>query len=76
MENPAAYEHLLNSREQIFEISKFLTINETYFFREGVHFDLLVRLLPQLAKLNRPLRIWSAATSIGCEAYSIAMLLD
>jgi len=76
IENPAAYERLLTSREQIFEISKFLTISETYFFREGVHFDLLVRLLPQLVKLNRPLQICSAATSIGCEAYSIAMLLD
>ena len=76
VENPAAYERLLTSREQIYSISKFLTVNETYFFREGVHFDLLVRILPQLTKLHRPLQICSAATSIGCEAYSIAMLLD
>jgi chemotaxis protein methyltransferase CheR len=76
IEKPAVYEHMLSSREKIFEISKFLTISETYFFREGVHFDLLARLLPQLAELNRPLQICSAATSIGCEAYSIAMLLD
>jgi chemotaxis protein methyltransferase CheR len=68
---------MLTSREQIFEISKLLTVNETYFFREGAHFNLLVRhFLPQLTKLNRPIRICSAATSIGCEAYSIAMLLD
>ena len=76
VENPAAYEHLLASREQIFDISKFLTVNETYFFREGVHFELLAGLLPEFAKLNRPLRICSAAVSTGCEAYSIAMLLD
>ena len=76
VENPAAYEHLLDSREQAFEISKFLTVNETYFFREGAHFEVLVRLLPQLTMLNRPIQICSAATSIGCEAYSIAMLLD
>jgi chemotaxis protein methyltransferase CheR len=76
IENPAAFESMFTSREKIFEISKLVTINETYFFREGAHFELLVRLLPQLAALNRPIRVCSAATSIGCEAYSIAMLLD
>jgi len=76
IENPAAYEYLLTSREQIFEISNFLTINETYFFRESAHFELLSQLLPELAKLGRPVQICSAAVSIGCEAYSIAMLLD
>jgi len=76
IENPAVYEKLLTSREQICEISKFITINETYFFREGVHFEILTSLLPELAKLNRPIQICSAAVSIGCEAYSIAMLLD
>jgi len=77
VECPAAYEETLTSRERIFEISKLLTVNETYFFREGAHFDLLARyFLPQLVKLKRPIKICSAATSIGCEAYSIAMLLD
>jgi len=76
IENPAAYEYLLTSREHIFNISKFLTVNETYFFREGVHFELLVNLLPEFANLKRPVQICSAAVSIGCEAYSIAMLLD
>jgi len=77
VENPASYESVLTSREQIFEISETVTINETYFFREGAHFDLLARhFLPNLAKLNRPIQICSAATSIGCEAYSLAMLLD
>ena len=76
VENPAAYEYLLSSREHIFEISKFLTVNETYFFREGIHFDLITHFMPQLVKLNRPIQICSAATSIGCEAYSIAMLFD
>jgi len=76
IENPAAYEYLLTSREQIYNISKFLTVNETYFFREGAHFKLLADLLPELAKLKRPIHICSAATSIGCEAYSLAMLFD
>jgi chemotaxis protein methyltransferase CheR len=76
IENPAPYESLLTSREHIFNISKFLTVNETYFFREGVHYKLLERLLPELIKLDRPVQICSAAVSTGCEAYSIAMLLD
>ncbi|MCL2809641.1 MAG: chemotaxis protein CheR, partial [Treponema sp.] len=76
IENPAAYEFLLTSREQIYNISKLLTINETYFFREGIHFTLLTNLLPDLIKLGKPLQICCAAVSIGCEAYTIAMLLD
>lgn len=51
-----------------------LTTNETYFFREPQHFELLERLLSQ----QRPssLAVWSAAASFGDEAYSIAMLLS
>jgi chemotaxis protein methyltransferase CheR len=49
-----------------------LTTNETYFFRESKHFDFL----KILAKSSKKLRIWSAAASIGAEAYSIGMVLD
>ena len=50
-----------------------LTTNETYFFREPAHFDLLERELMQ----QRPptFRVWSAASSFGDEAYTTAMLL-
>jgi len=54
--------------------AKFLTVNETYFFREPVHFALLLELLPSFE--NSMIRICSAASSIGCEAYSIAMLIE
>ena len=76
IEDPASYERLLTSREQIFIISKFLTVSETYFFREGEHFELLIDLMPRFTELNRPIQICSAAVSTGCEAYSIAMLFD
>lgn len=49
-----------------------LTTNETYFFREQNHFDFLEKIALQ----NTKLRVWSAATSMGAEAYSIAAVLD
>ena len=51
-----------------------LTTHETYFFREPRHFEHLARqALPCLPQ--RPLRIWSAASSSGEEGYSLAMVL-
>ncbi len=50
-----------------------LTTNETYFFRESSHFDRLEAYLCSLPR--RPLALWSAASSFGDEAYSIAMLM-
>ena len=52
-----------------------LTTNETYFFREIKHFEFLRE--QALAARNRaqPFRVWSAASSSGEEAYSIAMVL-
>ena len=52
-----------------------LTTNETYFFRESKHFDFLRQ--QALAARNRAqmFRVWSAASSSGEEAYSIAMVL-
>ncbi len=52
-----------------------LTTNETYFFREPGHFDFLAReVLPDL-RPGAGFRVWSAASSTGEEAYSIAMVL-
>lgn len=59
-----------------------VTTNKTDFFREPEHFELLAsQLLPDLLALPRPgatplLKIWSAASANGAEAYSIAMLLS
>ena len=52
-----------------------LTTNETYFFREPRHFELLHELAGQHGG-NRPFRVWSGACSSGEEPYSIAMVLD
>ena len=51
-----------------------LTTNETYFFREPQHFEFLRRLVAE-DHAGDSFRIWSAASSSGEEAYSMAMVL-
>lgn len=52
-----------------------LTTNETHFFREARHFELLRQRVIAPHAGPRPLRVWSAACSSGEEPYSIAMTL-
>lgn len=52
-----------------------LTTNETYFFRESQHFDFLAEVMTGRTAAGRPVRVWSAASSSGEEAYTIAMVL-
>jgi chemotaxis protein methyltransferase CheR len=53
-----------------------LTTNETFFFRELKHFQFLANeIIPKINK-KKCFNVWSAASSTGEEAYSIAMLLD
>lgn len=55
------------------------TTNETFFFRDEPVFEALrTEILPALLQAvggKRKLRIWSAASSTGQEAYSVALLL-
>lgn len=51
-----------------------LTTNETYFFREPKHFDYLTENVLKRWS-GEKFRIWSAASSSGEEAYSLAMIL-
>ncbi|NLN26769.1 MAG: protein-glutamate O-methyltransferase CheR [Firmicutes bacterium] len=58
-------------------LREFLTINVTEFFRNPASFETLKsRVLPELARVGEPLRIWSAGTANGAEAYSLAILLE
>lgn len=73
----AAYFDLLESQRDPKEVQiavDLLTTNETYFFRESKHFDLL-RTVAEAHAGNQPFRVWSAACSSGEEPYSIAMVL-
>jgi chemotaxis protein methyltransferase CheR len=73
--------HLRSSRNPTLEraVAEAMTINETSFFRDTRPFELLrTELLPKLIetrRMQRSLRIWSAACSTGQEGYSLAMLL-
>ena len=61
------------------QVVEAMTTNETYFFRDPGHYDAIrSALLPRLKEERRDskkLRFWSAASSTGQEAYSLAMLL-
>jgi chemotaxis protein methyltransferase CheR len=60
-------------------VAEAMTINETSFFRDIASFEMLREVVfPQLIEQRmqeRRLRIWSAASSTGQEAYSLAMLV-
>jgi chemotaxis protein methyltransferase CheR len=52
-----------------------LTTNETSFFREPRHFELLGEVAVTTRNRTGPFRVWCAASSTGEEAYSAAMVL-
>ncbi len=52
-----------------------LTTNETYFFREPQHYNDLADRLARVPA-GQDFKVWSAASSSGEEAYSVAMLLS
>jgi len=65
----------INHQERI-EMINLITTNETYFFREINHFEYLKNSILPKHQIGTNFRFWSAAASVGAEAYSIAMLLD
>lgn len=71
--------HTVDETEKLISI---LTTHHTFFFREFSHFEYLEKtflpaFLPEvLARPDRTLKIWSAASSRGHEAYSLAMFLE
>ncbi|CCK75366.1 MAG: protein-glutamate O-methyltransferase CheR [Oleispira antarctica] len=54
-----------------------MTTNETLWFRDDHPFKIFSeKLLPELAKTRRPLKIWSAACSTGQEPYSLSIAIE
>ena len=52
-----------------------LTTNYSYFFRDPVHFGVMSQYLKERGPQEPYLRFWSAASSTGEEAYSMAIVL-
>ena len=73
--------HLRTERHPVLsrQVVDAMTTNETLFFRDTAMFEVLrTRIIPSLLERlrgKRRLRIWSAASSSGQEAYSLAMML-
>lgn len=63
--------------EELHRLIDLITINETYFMREGQHFDVLCNtLMPEmLGSRSGKIKILSAGSSTGEEAYSILISL-
>jgi len=61
------------------QVVEAMTTNETYFYRDPTQYEairtVLVPRLIEERKTTRTMRFWSAASSTGQEAYSLAMLL-
>ncbi|OHD13066.1 MAG: hypothetical protein A2086_04020 [Spirochaetes bacterium GWD1_27_9] len=74
------YNYLKNSRDayELDEMLNAVSTNETYFFRNVKHYDALIEsIIPDFIEKRRtPVRIWSAGSSSGEEAFTLAMLLD
>jgi chemotaxis protein methyltransferase CheR len=68
-----------HNKEVAQRVVEAMTTNETYFFRDPAHYEAIKTvLLPRLKEErrdSRKLRFWSAASSTGQEAYSLAMNL-
>lgn len=66
-------------KEEFQHVVDVATTNKTDFFREASHFDFLAeRIVPALlaqGAANRTIKLWSAASSTGAEAYTIAMVM-
>jgi chemotaxis protein methyltransferase CheR len=63
--------------EQRQKFLDFITINVTEFFRNPELFqDLEKQISKELLPNNPNLKIWSAACSIGCEPYTLGIILD
>jgi chemotaxis protein methyltransferase CheR len=59
------------------EVRDTLTINVSEFYRQPERFDELQRhILPQMLTERRTLKLWSAGCSIGCEPYTLSIILN
>jgi chemotaxis protein methyltransferase CheR len=64
-----------SARTEWMALSPVLTVGETFLFRDAALWRLVEKtLLPDLARLTRPVWLWSAGCSTGEEAYTLAIV--
>jgi len=64
-----------SARTEWMALSPVLTVGETFLFRDAALWSLIEKtLLPQLARLTKPVWLWSAGCSTGEEAYTLAIV--
>lgn len=69
-----AMERNRNLKDQVIDA---MTTNETLWFRDDHPYRIFrEKLLPEMAALKRPFKIWSAACSTGQEPYSLSMEIE
>jgi len=67
-------ERIKRDKDLFEELIAAVTVNETYFFREREHFDILVEIIKE--RKMRSVKILSLPCSTGEEPYSIAIYLE
>lgn len=73
---PAFFRTIQDDAEALGKFKDYLTINVSSFFRDAEKFEYLrEKILPELLRTRKRLRVWSAGCSLGHEPYSLAILL-
>ena len=73
----AAFALALKDKAVLEDVRNMLTINVSEFYRQTDRFtELQKMILPELMKGRRAIRIWSAGCSVGCEPYTLSMILN
>lgn len=71
------YKALTQDSKLYDEFINYLTINVSEFYRNPAQWEMLEKeIMPNILKLNKKPKIWSAACSTGEEPYSLAMMMS
>jgi chemotaxis protein methyltransferase CheR len=67
-----------NGEQEIIHMMDVVSTNKTDFFREPTHFEFMEEvILPEIyANKQSEIKIWSAGSSSGEEAYTITMVME
>jgi len=74
---PAFTKSIGTDPQLLSDVRDTLTINVSEFYRQPDRFlDLQNRFIPQMLRERKTLKFWSAGCSIGCEPYTLGMILN